>query len=226
MIELAPIVFADVENLIKIVLVILFIVVPAVLQLLNKGRNQKKPAPPQRRPAPGPQRPAGDKPAVGELEDEIGAFLRRAVERRGGRQRPVKRPAGEPVVAEVVGRRPLSVEAVAEIPLGEEVRQHTLDTGEFARRAATLGGEVAQADANIDDRLHQVFDHDVSSLAGKPGESALPPQALSPTEPEDHVTELPATAAAGLAALFANAQSVRQAVIINEILPRPEHRWT
>ena len=36
---------------------------------------------------------------------------------------------------------------------------------------------------------------------------------------------MPATSAAGFAALLADADSIRQAIILNEILQRPEHRW-
>ena len=70
--------------------------------------------------------------------------------------------------------------------------------------------------------LHEAFDHQLSSLAGTPGDSA---KAVEVAEP-DQITPLPSTAAAGLAAIFANADTVRQAILINEVLQRPEHRWS
>ena len=36
----------------------------------------------------------------------------------------------------------------------------------------------------------------------------------------------PQTAAAGLAAMLADAQGIRQAILINEILQRPTDRWS
>jgi hypothetical protein len=74
--------------------------------------------------------------------------------------------------------------------------------------------------------LQNVFDHPVSSLAATLGDSAKPPAVDEAESPEDQITPLPSAAAAGLAALFANADSVRQAILINEVLQRPEHRWS
>jgi len=47
--------------------------------------------------------------------------------------------------------------------IGKQVEQD-LDTQEFTKRSTQLGSEVAQADREIDQRMHQVFDHHVSNL--------------------------------------------------------------
>jgi len=214
---LAPLMAVDLEQLIGIVIVILFIIVPAVLQLLGKGQQQK--------PAAGKRPPP--RPVAAEIEDEIGEFLQQAAKRRGGREPPQParpRPAERPVVAQVVPQQALEPEA----PLGKQVQQHVgeyLDAGEFSRRASELGGEVARADQSVEQRLQQVFDHDLGRLAAVPGESAAAPRSREPIEMEDQLTELPGTAAAGLAAMFSNVRSIRQAIVINEVLQRPEHRW-
>lgn len=218
----APLFAIDTVQLIGIIIMILFFVVPAIRQALNKKGQPQRPQRPQRPAAqgPAPQRRGGN------VEDEIGEFLRRAAQRRGGQQAPAQVPAtrqtGPPAMAQAVGpgRGP-----VTEVPSGEDVLVHVrehLDTGDFDRRAAELGDEVAQADEQIDERLHETFDHDVGRLAGRPGE----PRSDTAGEPEDRMAELPSAAAVGLAAMFSNAQNIRQAIVISEILTRPEHRWT
>jgi hypothetical protein len=123
----------------------------------------------------------------------------------------------------------VQAEVVRAQPLGEGIKQHVgkyLDAGEFQRRAAGLGEEVAQADEQIEQRLHTKFNHEVSSLAAVPGESAAAPRALPGGEPEDLAAALPSTAAAGLAAMLGSSEGIRRAIVINEILTRPEDRWT
>ncbi len=224
----APLAAFDPVQLIGIIIMILFFVVPAILQALNKKGQPKRPQRPQRPQRPAAQGPAPQRPG-GNVEDEIGEFLRRAAQRRGGQQAPAPPPAarqtGPPVMAQAVdpGRGP-----VAEVPVGEGVLAHVrehIDTGDFDRRAAELGDEVAGADEQIGERLHETFDHDVGRLAGRPGESAVAPRLGRAGEPEDRMAELPSAAAAGLAAMFSNAQNIRQAIIVNEILTRPEDRW-
>jgi hypothetical protein len=51
--------------------------------------------------------------------------------------------------------------------------------------------------------------------------------ALSESEKqEEFVDSLPSTAAAGLAAMLASPGDLRQAILLSEILARPEHRWS
>lgn len=120
------------------------------------------------------------------------------------------------------------MEVVPEVPLGEQLRKHVreyLTTKESARRASAFGDDIGQAEAQLEQRLRR-FEHELGRLAATPGESAGPPQAELPEEPEDRPGELPSTAAAGLAAMLSNPQSLRQAIVINEVLTRPEQRWS
>ena len=85
---------------------------------------------------------------------------------------------------------------------------------------------MAQADREIDQRLHQVFDHNVSNLELMPGEAATAPVVVAPLElTEQSLLDIPATFATGLSDLLADPDSVRQAIVLNEILHRPEERW-
>ena len=113
----------------------------------------------------------------------------------------------------------------ADEPIGTEVVKHVekyLDTGVFATRSGQLGSEVVQADAQTDQRLKRTFDHEVSRLASKPGEAAAPPAALMTDE------SAPVAAVAvslGLSTLLGDPDAIRQAIIVSEVLHRPEERW-
>ena len=221
MIPLAPLWALGVQELIGVVLVILFVVSAALQMLARKNQPQR----------PGGGRPPG-RPAGGEVEDEIGEFLRRAAERGRPRQPPPlpkPRIAPPPAMAQVVGQHPVEAEVVRERALGNKLREQVgdyLDSGGFVRRASELGEEVAQADDLLEQRLEEKFDHEVSRLAGVPGESADAPGVAEAEQAEDRVAEFPPTAAAGLPVLLSTAENIRQAIIINEILNRPEDRWT
>ena len=206
----------DIGDLIPIIVFILFII-SAIGKLLIKQKPQRPGQPGQAKPGQ-PPRPAQP---IGDVEDEIADFLRRAVGQRGGRPQPPQ-PAPQPAVAQVV-------EPEVTRPVGGRVSRHVgehLDTAEFEQRAAQLGDEVADADDEMGRRLHEKFDHEVGRLAQTPGESATASEVLEAAEPQDRVAEFPTTAAAGLPAMLANAQSIRQAIVISEILTRPEHRWS
>ena len=85
---------------------------------------------------------------------------------------------------------------------------------------------MSQADREIDQRLHQVFDHHVGDLELMPGEAATAPMVAAPLElTEQSLLDIPATFATGLTDLLANPDSVRQAIVLNEIIHRPEERW-
>ena len=96
---------------------------------------------------------------------------------------------------------------------------------EFGHLASDVGERLPKVGETADARLHDVFDHGLSRIGAVPGESARPAQPEEATAPEDRITSLPATAAAGLAAILASPVGLRQAILLNEIFQRPEHRW-
>ena len=213
--------FAGIEDVIGIIIFILVIVVPAIARMLNKAQQQQRGG----GPPPGPPQGGQAGARHGNVEDDIGEFLRRAAERRGGAA------AAEPPPP--VRQQPLDMPVVAEVaeeaPLGGQLREHVgeyLDSSRFQRRASELGDEVAQADRLTDRRLHQKFDHEIGQLSGTPGESAEPLRTVESPEPEDRTSEFPPTAAVGVAAMLRDVETIRQAVIISEILNRPQQRWT
>ncbi|MHC4179994.1 MAG: hypothetical protein ACYSWU_21020 [Planctomycetota bacterium] len=240
--------FADVGDLIKVLLAILFVIVPVIWGILSKLGKQQPQRPGGRRP---PARPPGGaaagrppggaaagrppgaaaagRPPGGGLEDEIGEFLRRAAQHRQGQPPPGPRPGAPPAVGQPAGQQVVEAQVVGQPAIGEGIKQQVgeyLDAGEFRRRAAELGEEVAESDEQLEQRLHAKFDHEVSTLARRPGESAGAPRVAPAEEAEGGVAELPSTAAAGLAAMLSNPVSIRQAIVISEIINRPEQRWT
>lgn len=207
------------EAIVLAIIAVLSVLFSGLSKLLEKLRQAQRPPnnPPQR---PGGMAPPRQVPGEGQaMEDEIGEFLRRTAKRRG----PQAAQAAPPPALE-----PELIEPERSGPVGGQVAEHVRDflsSGEFSHRTAPLGGEVAQADEQLGEHLHQVFDHDVSSLEAKPGEVSAQPAAVVGPGADLAAVDLPVTAAAGLVALLSDMENVRQAIVINEILRRPEERW-
>jgi hypothetical protein len=219
--------FADIDaQLIKLIVVVAFLTIAGIGKLLNKLQQKN---PPVGNPRP-PGLPGGAKPA-----DELRTFLERAAEaRRADRPRPSRPPQARPVEARPAQARPaadkpVQAEVVADQPVGGKIGRQVeqdLDTQKFTQHTTQLGTEVAQADRQIDEHLHEVFDHHVSKLELVPGEAAAAPVAVGPAEltgtpPPDASTLF----LSGLTDLLADPDSLRQAVVLNEIIHRPEERW-
>jgi hypothetical protein len=230
MIRLAPL-LADAEQLLGIVIFIIVAVLSALGQMMNKQREAKAAQElARRRAAAGQAQPQQPQRPAGGLEDEIGEFLRRATQGRAGQpaqqvpaQRPAAtrrpaqrppRPAERPVEAQVVEPRRGPVGG----RVGDMVSKD-LDTSDIKKRTQQLGTGTKQAVQAVQQHLRQKFDHKVSTLAAEPSKTAE-------AQPKTPGEELPATAAAGFAAMLTDINNVRQAIILNEILQRPEHRWS
>ncbi len=230
-----PILIADIGEIIKIALVLLFIVGPLLFRLFGGSERQPDRTLPRRRPQRprpqgpgGPQRPAGPTKADAEIE----AFLRRANAQRGG---------GPPRAVEVVppktpqrARRPkpigdeLIIEAEVLPEEGVQTRiQSSINTSDFAQRAERLGDRVEQSDDLMEAHLHGVFDRKLGSLSEKPAQAATADVTPAPQEAaHDPDARRPvAPAAAGLIALLRSPQGMRDAIVLREILDRPEQRW-
>jgi hypothetical protein len=210
----------DIEALGKIAIVVLFFLIPAIGQLLARVKQQQQNQPP----AQGPKPP---RPVQPNVADEIEQFMRRAAERREAKaSRPFQAPKPQPLASPIT--EPVKAEAIIEKPVGGQVNEHVqkyLDEQKFAKRESELGKEVAQADAQIDKHLQQVFDHRVSKLEAVPGEAATPPTAYEPPNLVGTSADVPDSFATGLLALISDPDSLRQAVILSEIIHRPEERW-
>jgi len=206
-----PLLAAINVDLLKFAMLMVFFLLAGLAQLVAKLKKVQPP-------------PAKPRPIQADVADEIEEFMRRAAARRRGAPGTPTAPAAAPPQA----AQPVQAEVVAEKPVGGQVEQHVkkyLDAEDFSRRSQELGEEVTQVDREVDQHLHQVFDHDVSRLAVVPGEAAAPPTAVEPAELGVSAPEIPATFATGLLDLVGSPDALRQAIILNEILHRPEERW-
>ena len=93
-----------------------------------------------------------------------------------------------------------------------------VDTSKFDRRAEHLGEEVGQADEELEARLHAKFDHRLGSLDDAPG---MPGPPAGPDAREDDAS----SAAAVIANLLKRPETVRNAIVLSEVLTPPHHRW-
>jgi hypothetical protein len=217
----------------------------AAAQAQGARPGQGQPARPGRPAAPQaqPQQPAS-------LEDEIGDFLRRAAQGRAGKgqaaparpaqQRPAQagrqalppRPAqGRPAQARPRQTRPAQAQPipVAEVvepaarPVGGQVESRVsrdIDTRKFDQRAERLGKQARTAAEKTQARTDQVFRQEIGTLAAK-----VPSAESRQKRKKVAGAAVPATSAAGFAAMLRDVNNVRQAIILNEILTRPVDRW-
>ena len=195
-------------------------------KLKAKGRPQRPQIPP-----PQPDLPEGQPASQPQLVGEIEEFLKRASQKRQERTRR-KQPAkvvvkSVPPALSTPSRRLVQsgadqqgFEVSQRGSVAEHVQQH-LDTRQFADRAAHLADEdIAKSDDVREAHRKQVFDHKLGRLADTSTAAApAPTVAANPTDAEV------AAAAVGLATLLSNPQNLKHAIVLNEILTRPEHRW-
>ncbi|MGO9110473.1 MAG: hypothetical protein ACLP9L_14725 [Thermoguttaceae bacterium] len=195
------------NELFTIGVMIVFIIIPLIGVVASKLREIGQPGNPV---------PPGRSDS-GRIQEQIDEFLRRAAQRRGGQP---------------VAEQPLPVELVADddTPVGGRVGQQVqkyLDTSDFRRRSEELGGEVAQSDQQFTKQVGQAFSGEVSRLAARPGEAAQPVEVVEVEAAGPEYLSRPTLdalplAGSGLAELLGSPENIAQAVIMSEILRRPE----
>ena len=82
--------------------------------------------------------------------------------------------------------------------------------------------EVTQAVETMQSHLSQTFDHQIGRL-GRPMENDE--AAVAPAVSAAARTESPATAPGEMAAMLRDLSNIRDAIVVSEILRRPEERW-
>ena len=215
---------------VSFIIPIVFFVIYALNQLF--GAKPKAPAtrPPRRPEAERPVRPPQPASSPGpssKLNDEIEQFLKRANDRRSDRPqreraanvarppKPAAKPRAEkPVAAEVVERSERN-------SVSESVEKH-LANRQFTQRSEHLADEIVRADEQMEVHLQKSFNRRVGTL----GESeAATARDVPLTDTETAVVTAPASSASIVGALLSNPQQLKQAIVLAEILARPEHRW-
>jgi hypothetical protein len=229
---MAPLLAFEFGDLLRVLIPIVFLIIWVISQVVGeKGKRQQ--------PVKGPgQQPGGGRPKPKGVAQEIEEFLRRAAEQRqGGRPAEVEVVRPEPAAA---GRRPhaagrldqgpphqgrlepAAVDRVVEVlpsrsDIAESVERH-LGSDTLGRHAEQLGNEIRDVDEKVEQRLSEKFDHQVGRLASQLGE-----ESTSRSAPQVAVTGGKRTAE--LIELLRNPRGIRTAILVSEILNRPEHRW-
>lgn len=171
------------------------------------------------------------------MAGDIEEFLRRAAQRRAqqqqGPQKPQARPPQpqarppQPQRPKPVPPRPIQAEIIDEskpqVLRGSSVAAHVKEhirSGVFDENLSHLGEEVDQSDDRMEAHLHEVFEHELGSFGmqtARAADSSLdddsPGQKRKPVKPKNYL------------AILSNPASIRDAIILSEILARPLDRW-
>ena len=137
---------------------------------------------------------------------ELENLLRDITEQQPARARP--RPSQRPAQQQTLEY--LDAEIVEAEPIHEGIAEHVsqhLDTDDITSRASHLGTAARQADDKLESHIHDKFDRDLSKIDDHLPEEGQP----SGGKP----------AASEIAEMLRNPKSIRQAVILSEILNRP-----
>ncbi len=172
------------------------------------------------------------------MKDEVEEFLRRVAQMRAqaeaqgrGQQprpappRPPQKPAQTPPPARLVPAQqpaptsqPLPVEVVdAELAdtadrFGQRIRRDLRESEQIAEHTQHLGKEVDGTDTKMQAHLHEVFDHKLGQLKSSSAATALVTADRTANELSlDHIRRM-----------LGSPQSVRDAIIMSEVLRRPD----
>lgn len=215
-----PILLADGEW-VKLIVPLVMFSIWAMNRLFGGESPAAKQAKARQQARANPPPPPADKQRV---EDEVSEFLRRAAQQRSSvghtRTPPASQPPKPPIVqrrspaptqkeiaaaaeAERAAARPRTLTPTISDPLGQRaLAERTVDAK-----------EVVQAEAAMQSHLSQVFGHKVGTLAGNQVATAAPSGQTS-SEPAAEVVEM-----------LRDPQSIRDAIIVSEVLRRPTERW-
>jgi hypothetical protein len=103
-------------------------------------------------------------------------------------------------------------------PSGRPATSQFREAAAISQHARQLGAEVDLADDKLEARLHQVFDHTVGNLKRSTMEAAA-------ESPSQAARDAPLPGAVTIAAMLVDPQSLRNAILMAEILRRPEENW-
>lgn len=113
----------------------------------------------------------------------------------------------------------VEAQPVRSAPLGSNIEKHirkAMDTSDVTGHAENLAKQVEQADDRMDAHLHTKFDHALGSLqVGSESGTGTPSSGAA---------ELP-TIATAIAQMLRSPRDIQNAIVLNEILTPPTHRW-
>lgn len=167
------------------------------------------------------------------MDDDISKFLARVAQRRAAQAKQQSKPPPpppppaaparpkQPFPAAVPQRVPVALSVEAEVVpaelaqqgdrVGREVQQHLRGSQEIAERTSQLGKQVDAAQQKLQEHLQQVFDHELGRLSKTASSTAATP----------HEKPVPEVTLEGLRAMLQSPGSVRDSIVLAEILRRP-----
>lgn len=98
--------------------------------------------------------------------------------------------------------------------------QSHLDTRQFADRADHLGEATRESELRLERQVERRFQGTVSPTSVRQASDSV-----SSVAPASESSQKAITVASQLAAMLRNSAQVRNAILLSEILQRPEHRW-
>ena len=187
-------------------------------KMVQKGRPQRPQRRPQQQPAPG-----------GGLQDEIGEFLRNAAQRRQQQRQPPQQGPGERAArAEVLGGQdPVRAEVLRE--RAREAARRQAAAGPTRQRTPPYGPQPAEVQRPAEQpavlrNAPQPKDV-VPRLEPASEASRIALASVFAAAGPDTTSGGAAPAAATVYAMLSEPRSLRQAIVLAEILSRPEDRW-
>ena len=202
--------------------VFLFIIISTLAGQIFSKTNQRGSKKPRPRPRPRPERQPRPEPMAGRPEQ---AQPWQPIE-AGLPREPAHRPDlfDQPVRPEVVPVEAVPVEPVVRESVAEHVQRHIQRDGIDTSR---LHSKVEHADERMASHLHEAFDHRLGRLESKEALTgttvAKREPALKPTRAQS--TAPPSDIAARIAKMMQTPADLSAAIVLNEILKRPEDRW-
>lgn len=237
---------ASVVDWIVPVIIVAFIIISNLWKAIQNAQQQT----PQRRTLEKPLKPqASDQrggaansgtqqggAGQGQLNAEIEEFLKRANERRGakgadqgkrqssGRQQPARQsPPKAPLPSQkntAKEQRPATTPRRGFDTVAESVQQH-LGERKFEQRESRLADDVVRAEQQLAQHVDQAFSNRLGTLAAADAAAPQPAEVVAAAVVSDDSNSM----ARALAGLLVNQQSLRQAILLKEILDRPVDRW-
>ena len=166
---------------------------------------------------------------LSELEKLLQEAAREAARQQAGHARDARQHAArQQPIRPAAGRRSddaADAEVIEAEPVYESVAEHvaecvdtsdiTKDVERLVQNASQLGDEIREEERLLEERLQHTFDGQVTRLHGK---------TETDTTGLEHFDDV-STAVGDIARALRNPKSICQAVILKEILDRPENRW-
>lgn len=174
-------------------------------QQRNAGNPAPDPAPqqPARPTKPIERRPIGARQPINEIEEIEVEIIEPTLVSRADRDNSMGSLSGR--AAKKTDMRHESV--------SEHVSRH-LDTSRISEQTQSLGKRIASVHDEIDRDVHRHLDHDISVVDDKP--------TITDDVRQSVVGEYKSPIAVELLQMLSNPKSIRQAIIMKEILTRPE----